>query len=683
MFFLFLFAPIFGAAQEIRVDLNNPVYKNGSLSTHDGGIIEAGGMRIQAHSIEYIDKEDKHFLSAEGNLLIATPDKFFVGDSFTYNFITKEGLLKNGVTRIENVFMEGEKIIFRPDGTLSIVRALATTSESDPPVWSINATETTINEKTEVQAKDISLSLYNTHLLWLPKYSTVMNKNYIEEPAFTYRVFWEKKQGPLFLVRYRLLETETTSIFWRLEGRCKMDRNHYGIKGGGTALEVNYESPNKAHTLEARNFYAYDTFYNDIKEDKYKHRYRIQGLYNGHSQDEKIESFARWDVLSDRYMRSDFPTQLFELSTLERTEAFIKARYDAAFVSLYARPRVNSFTGFQQELPTLKATFKPYVLGPTSIIMENQVKLSYLDYVYASELSPFVSDFHSSRFETKQNFYRPFFLGPLSITPHLGSDVIYYGDPSHLQAVGNYGVETSLSLWKNYSEGTHLIKPYAHYLGLANTYQGSSYHSVFSVQDGFHNLNQVKLGVLNTFTSSNPLLPDLSFDLYGYHFLGTKSFTKVFPKTYSSFLLEYPSCAFTSTLGWNSEKNCFDHTNFRFGLTVNEYLALSLELRYRGPYDWRKNSPDNFILDVTHPIEDLRLSPLSDERTTFLAKWEIKIPPLWTIDIYNHVGWRPHEPFYHESKVDLYTIISNTWRLRLSYTRTVDGNAFSFGINLL
>ncbi|MBS0584836.1 MAG: hypothetical protein JSR76_00875 [Verrucomicrobia bacterium] len=673
-------------ASEIEIDLKNPTYRNGVLSTEEGGIIQTDEMRIQAHTIAYTKRKDEHFLTARGNLLITLQGKFFIGDSFTYNFLTKEGELTRAVTRMENIFVDGERVLFHKDGTLSVSSAFVTTSEASPPLWKIAAESATIDGYSAIKANNLKLSLYNTPIFALPSYTTTLRKEEIEEPASLYRVFWEKKQGPLFLFRYRLFENENSSLFWRLEYRLR--RIDKTIKqGAGTAFEYNYITQNKAHSLETRNFYAYDTFYNDLNPERFKHRYRIQGVYTGHSENKKIETFARWDLLSDRYMRSDFPTQLFELTTLERTEAFIKARYDAAFASLYARPRLNDFTGFQQELPTFKIAFKPYSFGNTGLILENSLKLSNLDYVYAKELESAVKNFHASRFEINQALHRSFSVGPLFITPEIGSNLIYYGntpnDTTHFQAVGKYALETNLPLWKSYETGTHLVKPYANYLGLITSTNSLQDHFIFSSNDGFHNVNDLKFGLLNNFTATSPLLPTTTLDLSLHHFFNSPHLKSLFPKGESKLTFEYPRCLFTTTLGWNGEVKKLDYANFQFGLTYNEYFAFSFELSHRGPYAWRKNNQTNYILDLTHPIEELYHSPLSDPRTTLLAKWELKIAPFWTLDIANQIGKRPNEPLYHESKVDLYTVISNTWRLRLSYTRAVNTNAFSFGINLL
>lgn len=205
---------------------------------------------------------------------------------------------------------------------------------------------------------------------------------------------------------------------------------------------------------------------------------------------------------------------------------------------------------------------------------------------------------------------------------------------------------------------------------------------MFSVQDGYHTINQFKVGLKNSLFARKVAssLPEFSSDLYAYNFYNAKTFSKAFPKGYLDLTWSYPKLTFQTNLGWNFEKNTLDHTNFALSWTVNEYFAASLELRNRGKYEWRKDQFSNYTLDVTRPISELANSPLSDERTSIFMRWQLQLAPTSHLQVLNHIGWRPNQPFYHESKFDFYTLIASTWKLRLTYTRTTSTNQYSFGV---
>jgi hypothetical protein len=159
--------------------------------------------------------------------------------------------------------------------------------------------------------------------------------------------------------------------------------------------------------------------------------------------------------------------------------------------------------------------------------------------------------------------------------------------------------------------------------------------------------------------------------------------SSTFPKGFLDLAWNFSKISFQTNLSWNFQENTYDHANAALSWTLNEYFAASLELRHRNKFEWRKDVFSNYMLDEAHSSQELLNSPLSDERTTFFTRWELRFAPLWSIQVQNHLGWRPSEPFYHESKVDLYTTISNTWRLKLSYARTVRANQVSFEITLI
>ncbi len=692
--FLFFFIPLFG--EEITVDVTDPVYKDGVLSSDKGGIIQSSKMRVQAQNLELKEVDGVKVLTAKDNLFLIYGKRFFVGDSFTYNFTTKQGVLENGVCNTEGVFIDGQKIIFNNDGTLTMDKALLTTSENKESPFSIRARNVSMDEEYKVKAKGITLSAFDTPVLYFPSYSRIMNKKFQPDPAVTYRAFWERGQGPLFLMRYRAWDKEGLKVFWR--GEFRTGNKDTGSKatqylvprGAGMAVEIDYQDPDKQlFKFASRNFYAYDSFYNDTHPKKYQSRYRIQGSFDGMSENKKIETAGKWDALSDRNMRSDFPTQLFELQTLGRTEGFVKARYDSAFTSLYVRPRINTFQGFKQELPTLKIAVKPYAIPKTGAIFENYFKLAYLDYVYADTLHGAVHDFRSGRIESSQSLVRPVQFGFLHATPKIGFQEIYYtngqNESSELQALFHYDFSSHATLERTFTTLTHEVKPYLDFQGLTKPTASSTDIHIFSIQDGFHNLNQLKLGLKNSFFRNSEFspLPGFSADLYAYNFFNAETLSKPFPKGYLDLVWNYPKLTFQTNLGWNFQKNTYDHTNFALSWTVNEYFAASLELRHRGKFEWKKDNFYNYMLDVARPIDELANSPLSDERTSLFTRWQIQLAPLWTLQVQNHIGWRPGQPFYHESKFDFYTTITNTWKLRLSYMRTVRTNQYSFGITLI
>ena len=81
----------------LTVDLREPTFSDGVLSTEKGGVIQAPNIRIQARKLIYTRKDvDDHLictLQAEGDLILEFGDYYFIGDSIEYDFIEKTGII--------------------------------------------------------------------------------------------------------------------------------------------------------------------------------------------------------------------------------------------------------------------------------------------------------------------------------------------------------------------------------------------------------------------------------------------------------------------------------------------------------------------------------------------------------------------------------------------------------------
>lgn len=671
------------SGEQVSLELKNPRATKKSLCTDEGGTLTADELRVQAKEIHYYENnQGEKIVEAKGDLFIIYHKKFFLADSITYNISEQRGILRNANGFAEGLFFGGKEVTLNPDGSLDAASAFVTTSDTELPEWSVRSDNIHMDERYQVRAEKPTLNVGQSPVLWLPSYTLGINQRFKpKESRLKFHTRWEAKQGPLLLARFRAWDSEELKIHLRGEYRIK--------RGGGGAVELDYIPDHKRQNLQMRNFYAYDTFYNDNNPNKLRSRYRLQGIYSGKSIDKKWELFARWDALSDKNMRSDFPTQLFELSTLERTEGYVKAYYDSVFSSLYGRPRINPFRGFKQELPTLTVTPKPLSLGKTGAVFDNAFRLAYLEYSYADNLEHLVPNFRSSRLETKQQIYRPFHFSGVTLTPQAGFRGIFYSNnPQHQaigQAIAHYGLDAQTSFGKNYTQFQHTLTPYASFSGYTKPTAPPGQVYIFSLQDGWNSLNQLKVGLRQLFFSQAHFSPKPTFstDLYAYNFFDAPTLTAPFPKLGWTTTTHLSTMMLGTYCGYNLQVNALDFANVLLGMTINDYLAFTAEVRHRGPYYWRKNDYDNYLLDVTRPIDALATSPLSDLRTTFRCKWQLQLAPLWTLRVLNHVGWRPNKPFYHESKVEVQTYLSNTWKLRCTYTRTVRDNQFSFAVSLM
>lgn len=667
----------------IEVHLKNPTYTMGVLTTDQGGIVTAEGIRVQAKSITYTNKteEDQKIASikAEGDLIVEYQGQFLIGSKLEYDFITQTGSISDGRAAYDIWFVGGDMIRLEKDGSLIIENAFLTTSENQKNTWDIQSKRLTLSKDHVLSASNIRLNLEHLPVLWLPSFKT--NLGFVSDPGIRYRLLWDKGVGPRVTFRYKVFSIQDFNLFTRLDYRLE--------KGLGAALETEYYPKDQQTTFITRSYGAHDKVVYDEHGLK---RYRLQGLLSHNSIDDRTKVHMTYDKFSDLKMISDFPSSDFEVNTQQRSRLLVTHQEDTVFGSLDLSPRLNRFESLNQKLPLFKAGIRPFSIGKSGILCENFVSAGYLDYVYARELLlkyPVLHETHAARLETRNRLYRPFSLGPIHCTPTVGAIGIFYNNnPNNIsvgQGVITYGGEVKAPFHKKFKEAHHTIEPYIDYQGLTHPKANLSDHYTFSIDDGLYEINSLRVGLRNILSFSNKSLfsPNLSLDLYTYGFFKEKTFTKSFPKEYLSFSWNAPTYSCEGTTCWNRQESVLDFSNFLTKFTISDDTAFIAEFRHRSRFDWRKANHENFLVDMARPIGELVVSPLSDGRNTFLGRLQVRLSPKWNCQFSSHYGWgRSSEPAYHSFKVDTTTLLSSKWQLKFSYTHTTNDDRFSMQMQL-
>lgn len=657
--------------EELEVDLKNPVYDQGVIKTEEGGVIRAEGFHLQADKLEYINKVEngilRHKVVAEGNLLLEYGGHVFVGERLEYDFVSKTGYLTHGKTSTNYWFVGGEKIELKDDGSYLIYNAYITTSESQEHLWEMSAGVIKITKDNYLSAKKIRFQFIKIPVFWLPSFK--MNLKGPPKSAIRYQILWSEGLGPRATMRYLLFSINDFSTYARLDYRLKT--------GFGGALEMEYAPPDSKTLFQSRNYVAHDKL---VLDESNYHRYRFQGLYRYESPDNKTQIHLSYDKMSDDKMPGDFKSDDFEISTQKRTRLLVNHQERDTYASLSVQPRINNFQSLNQELPLVIGGIRPFSLLRTGIISENRISAGYLDYIYTQGLSPFIPNLHSTRIETKNRVYRPIPIHPVTITPEAGFIGIFYSNsPQHDavgQAVFTYGCEANSRVSKNYSRCDHLVEPYVAYEGFSKPRISRDDHFIFMIDDGYVPLNLLKAGVRNSFYSIKKpgFTPDLSADLYAYHFFHALNFHTVVPKAFLDLAWNRPTFAVHGGVSWNFEEQLLDYSNIRTDWTINDDFAFGVEFRHRSRFAWRKANYDNYMLDVGRRNSELLESPISDGRDTLLTRFQVRLSPKWTCHLESHHGWgRSNEPRYNEFKLDLLGLLASKWQFKFTLQWSPEG----------
>ncbi|MGM0439624.1 MAG: LPS-assembly protein LptD [Chlamydiota bacterium] len=665
-------------AKGIIVDLRDPSYKDGVLSTKHGGVITGDKIRIQAQRIKYIRKidEDEQVIkvTASGDVMVEYGDRIFIGEKLEYDFVEERGTVYDAKTNIENWYIGGEFIELRPDQSFFIKRAYVSSCESAESDWQLAAQNIIIKQSRILSAHSIQMRFIKVPVFWIPSFSA--NIDTLMDAPFTFKMRWGGGHGARFNLGYR---------FWANEyfkGVANLDYSWRRGWGGGIDTHYEYEPNNEK--FYTHNFIAYD-------RTRHERRFRFDGIYQRTLGDERTFLDLKYDRLSDRSMASDYHDKDFDLKTAGMTALTLQRQRDNWTGSFLSRLRINSFQTITQELPTFHLSNRPFNLGDSGFITNNQATVSYLDLKYADGLPTSYQDYNSTRLMTHDNIYRPFKLHKFTLTPDVGVVGIFYGNSPNDEAkwlgmlTANFKVQTIFSRYNTTTLQTS--EPYVEYQYHSNPTTDVPEHYVFDINDGLAEINIVTAGIKNSWYSKdqNTTSRQLMIDLYTKAILNTKAANDNIARLYSDITwTALDNLNMFCNVAWNCNHNVFDQLGLRSEWTYNENLALSAEYRKRGQYNWRRADHTNYILDAFRQQNSLRDSRLSDKNDIILAKAFYRFSPRWSSTFHSRHGWnRQNEKPFNEYNIELATILNCTWEVKLSYQRKINDQRFAIRINLV
>jgi hypothetical protein len=623
-----------------------------------------------------------HRIEASGDLMIQYKDRVFVGERLEYDFLTNSGVVFKGKTFFSLWYISGERIELNADGSYEVENASITASENIDSDWDIHASSIEAKSPDLFIARNITFRLYKIPTFWLPSFKLNLKKSN-RDPIVRYFLNWDRGQGLRAGMRYQLYSWRDFALFGRVEYRWS--------SGWGGAIESEYFPPDGQSTFVTRSYVGTDRL--ETAPNK-QFRFRLEGAHYWRSQDGRTNTALTWDKYSDVRMPSDFRSEDFEIGTAQQTLFWAYHAAPLCIANFKARPRLNTFESIKQDLPTFYLNLLPMNLGPTGIL-SSLLKASYLDFAYSDQLAmtPTLKppmDYRSGRIEIRERLHRPSHWGPVTFTPNVGGiGTLYTNSASHQsKALGLliYGADLAARGVRSYSQNQHVIEPYAGFLALTRPTVSPDDHYIFSIMDGYNQINQIQGGVRSlTFTKSSKLFePWFTADLYANAFFSDPTIPQFIPRLYLWLEWRLASIYLSFHNAWNFRNHVDDFMNARCRWTINENMALSLEMRYRSQYDWRKADHENFILDVTRSESDLLSSPLSDRRLTLLTDIFVRLSPFWECHFQSHHGFlRSTEDPYNEFQLDLFTWIATSLKLRLSYRHTDKDDRFTWQLNLI
>ena len=678
------FLPVFdkdNPEEEVSLDLLNPLYEDGVISTNEGGVLSGRFLRIQAKKIVYtrrLEGPNPVFtVYCEGDLLIDYKERVFVGESLYYDFLSHSGKITCGKMAAFPWFLGGQEILLCEAGDIVIHNGYVTTSEGGEKEVMVLAPEIKVTKDLIVTGTDVTFRIKDIPVLWIPKGGVDIKHTNRSPLGFNFG--WNGFLGTHFGVRYHFLTLGAFKGYARADG--------YIGRGLGVGFESEYDPKCSPTEFYTRNYFAHDLSINDrFKKD----RYRVQGSYYSEFLENTTSLEFIYDFVSDAQMAADYETHDFELNPAQRTELTLRKQAEFWIANLHARARVNRFQTVNQQLPSFEMSLHPFEISNSGIIAENLFKVGFLDYSFSDDIKG--RDFHSGRFEVRPRLYRPFPFRFLKVTPEARLIGIAYSNSPHHKAVGqalaDLGTTVDTTLTRFIGPLKHTMIPYIDYHYLTAPRSALKDHYLFTIDDAYHRLSLMRFGMRHLlFLAPSPCwLSPLRIDIWANAFFGAKPIPQTIQKGYLNLDWQpHPKLFWGMESSWNFEEHLLDFINNRVEWTVNENIALAGEYRHRSPFAWRKNDFYNFLLDAVRDQNALLASPLSDRRDTILGRLFCRVTPSTALRLEIRNGWNrkdPFQPHYTEYHVELESLIFQHWRLFFSYEKREEDNRYSIALKL-
>jgi len=668
--------------QGIFVDLKEPEYCDGVISTDRGGVITGPEIRVQARRIRYTKKKVEgelvNTIVAEGDLMLQFGEYTFVGERLEFDLLTNSGTILNGRASIEPWSFGGRRIRLLPNKSFLINDCTITTSESLDPDWRIEAKEAKITCKKYLTAADVKFRILRLPLFWMPKFKADLET--IFDSPIHYTVRWGGQQGPRAGMVYEVFSWNNLKTFLRVDYRMK--------RGWGGGIETHFLSDDRCQSFKTINYIARDS---SISNPDERVRYRFQGSYHGSFHCGKSRAHLCYDKLSDKDMAEDYHDESLVIEEAGRTELLLHHHERSWTANFITRLQLNSWQTVNQRLPTLSGSLRPFVLGNSGIVSDSRFSASYLAYEYANNVTT-VPDYNSTRLSWFQKFYRTFSLCGWHFTPEAGLAAIHYGngpdEAKHNLATGLFSCSANTHFHRFYGPCCkHVAEPYGCYSFFTAPTSSPNRHYIFTIEDGWYRMNMLEFGLRNNFyikERGGCIRRLVGVDLFTHSFFDTETLPYRIPKLQGR-LTFYPCRTLRYTLhsGWNLQFNELDFFNSRIDWTLSENLALATEYRHRSRYDWRKVDRGNYILDSFRSIPSLLASSLSDRRDTILLHAFFRFNPDLAVEAQLRNGWnRRQEPSYIEYQTDLIANLGAAWSMKISYQHKEDDHRLAFYFNL-
>lgn len=415
---------------EITSDGENNVVA-GIASAEDNVVVRNKGDVIYCDRLTY--STQTKVAICKGNVRIYSGERVYRGDTFLYNFQSKEVESADFRMALYPAYVAGDEVISPGLNHYRIYNGFFTTDNRTDPGFKMRAQTIEVYPNDSIVLKNITVYAGPVPILWLPLYAQALND---DRAAYQWTAGFNSSFGPYFYNKYNWVYDD------RIKGTLHFDvREKRGFAGG---IDTEYKKNDQNKAL-FRAYYVQDNLYSagdqltGDSDSKYRYpnvpndnRYRISFKDNFQIGPDlsTVADINRW---SDPYVTLDY----FESEYLheQQPDNFVQVvQYSPHYTfSLLMRDQVNNFFETVERKPEAKLAIQRQKLFDTPISYESESTVTVFDRRFSSTEVPNQMAYSAYRYDTFHQFLYPKqYFNWLNVTPRLGLRGTYWSDDNRV-----------------------------------------------------------------------------------------------------------------------------------------------------------------------------------------------------------------------------------------------------------
>jgi LPS-assembly protein len=439
---------------------------NAELDVEDT-LLTAGEIRYQV---------DSKAVTAEDKVMLAHPDFRLLSEKLGYQFDSRKATSGAFLLGRPPFYIEGESLDVSPEGLLA---KDSTLYYGEPEYWSpaVRAREAILSNDGEITLRGATARIGPIPFLYLP-YVAVSGAN--SPIKVELNGGYTSRKG-VYMESTTLLNTG--DLGWIGAG-IGIYTNRGVMVGPAWDYVSNSEQWRSWHRMRSGWLYDMGKRGLDRLGDPIPHSRGYVDYQGRATYEEKLELMGALQYWSDSDIYRDFFQRQFDEN--QEPDSFVQAMYKGTdfYVTLLARPQINSFYRTIERLPEVRVDQMPRQLLDTGVYYRSNLSVSRL-----SDRAPLVPTIKSDRVNMYAGIERPFDLGENSwvrLVPVAGTQITYYdktisGSNGYTRAMGELGADLEMDFHRTWDAQVprwkinglrHRITPFIQYRWLPGADSG-------------------------------------------------------------------------------------------------------------------------------------------------------------------------------------------------------------------